>query len=109
MESDTLPNSVLDATSLGFGRTTDLSLLVPYIEKYHAVLADIWEQRTHAIAESIVQQYYPAALASQELLDATQAWLDAHPTAPAALVRLVSENRDSIARALRAQARDAQG
>lgn len=109
VESDTLPNSVLDATSLGFGRTTDLTLLVPYIEKYHAVLADIWEKRTHAIAESIVQQYYPAALASQELLDATQAWLDAHPTAPAALVRLVSENRDSIARALRAQARDARG
>ena len=78
------------------------------MEKYHAMLAGIWEQRTHAIAESIVQQYYPAALASQGLLDATQAWLDANTSAPAALVRLVSENRDSIARALRAQARDAQ-
>ena len=108
VESDALPNSVLDATSQGFGRATDLSLLEPYVEKYHAMLAGIWEQRTHAIAESIVQQYYPAALASQGLLDATQAWLDANTSAPAALVRLVSENRDSIARALRAQARDAQ-
>ncbi len=108
VESDALPNSVLDATSQGFGRATDLSLLEPYVEKYHAMLAGIWEQRTHAIAESIVQQYYPAALASQGLLDATQAWLDANGSAPAALLRLVSENRDSIARALRAQARDAQ-
>ena len=63
----------------------------------------------HAIAEGIVQQFYPAALASRELLEATQAWLDANREAPAALVRLVSENRDSIARALRAQERDAAG
>ena len=107
VESDELPNSVLDATSLGFGRAMDPAVLQPYVEKYHAMLSEVWERRTHAIAESIVQQFYPAALASRELLDATQAWLDAHREAPAALVRLVSENRDSITRALRAQARDA--
>ena len=109
VESDQLPNSVLDATSLGFGRAVDPTLLLPYVEKYHAMLLEVWDKRTHAIAESIVQQFYPAALANQELLDATQAWLDAHHDAPAALVRLVSENRDSIARALRAQDRDARG
>ncbi|MDF2092888.1 aminopeptidase N [Knoellia sp. 3-2P3] len=109
VESDQLPNSVLDATSLGFGRAVDPTLLLPYVENYHAMLLEVWDRRTHAIAESIVQQFYPAALANQELLDATQAWLDAHRDAPAALVRLVSENRDSIARALRAQERDARG
>ena len=36
-----------------------------------------------------------------------EAWLTAHPDAPAALRRLVAENRDPIARALRAQQRDA--
>lgn len=107
VESDELPNSVLDATSLGFGRASDPAVLLPYVEKYHAMLSEVWERRTHAIAESIVQQFYPAALASRELLEATQAWLDANRGAPAALVRLVSENRDSIARALSAQARDA--
>jgi aminopeptidase N len=109
VESDALPNSVLDATSQGFSRAVDVALLEPYVERYHAMLLGMWESRTHAIAESIVQQFYPAALASRELLDATQSWLDAHREAPAALVRLVSENRDTIARALRAQARDAQG
>jgi aminopeptidase N len=87
VESDELPNSVLDATSLGFGRAVDPAVLQPYVEKYHAVLLDIWQKRTHAIAESIVQQFYPAALASRELLEATQAWLDANREAPAALVR----------------------
>jgi len=109
VETDGLPNSVLDATSLGFGRALDVSVLEPYVEKYHTMLLDTWEKRTHAIAEVIVSQFYPAALASQDLLDASQAWLDAHRDAPAALVRLVSENRDTIARALRAQARDSQG
>lgn len=109
VESDGLPNSVLDAVSLGFGRALDVSVLEPYVEKYHTMLLDTWQKRTHAIAEVIVSQFYPAALASQDLLDESQAWLDAHRDAPAALVRLVSENRDTIARALRAQARDAQG
>ena len=37
------------------------------------MLLDTWEKRTHAIAEAIVSQFYPAALASQDLLDASQA------------------------------------
>ena len=51
--------------------------------------------------------FYPSVLADQRLHDATEAWLTAHPDAPAALRRLVTENRDPIARAMRAQQRDA--
>ena len=43
------------------------------------------------------------------LRDRTQAWLDANPHAPAALRRLVVENRDPVVRALAAQERDARG
>ena len=80
---------------------TDLTLLEPYVEKYHAMLDTASGSKgTHAIVEIlIVQQFYPAALASQELLDATQAWLDANLRARGPALRLVSENRDSIARA----------
>jgi aminopeptidase N len=67
----------------------------------------VWQSRTHAIAEAILVSYYPTVLASAELLQASQEWLDAHPEAPAGLLRLVAENRDGIARALSAQARDA--
>ena len=55
----------------------------------------------------VVYGFYPRPLVDRELHDATQAWLDAHPEAPAALRRLVVENRDPVARALAAQARDA--
>jgi aminopeptidase N len=55
-----------------------------------------------------VTMFYPRTLASQELHDATQHWLDTNPDAHPALRRLVAENRDPVARALRAQARDAE-
>ncbi|MCE1178920.1 MAG: aminopeptidase N [Micrococcales bacterium] len=101
------PNSVIDALGLGFGRPGDLSLLTPYVQRYHDALLDVAGSRTHAIVESIVQGFYPMALASAELRDASQAWLDAHEDAPASLRRLVSENRDAVTRALGAQERDA--
>jgi aminopeptidase N len=46
-------------------------------------------------------------LADSELVDASQSWLDANPQAAAALRRVVSENRDGVARALAVQERDA--
>ncbi|GMA85783.1 hypothetical protein GCM10025868_10330 [Angustibacter aerolatus] len=49
---------------------------------------------------------FPSVLADESLLEASDAWLAAHPDAVAALRRLVSENRDAVARALRVQARD---
>ena len=101
------PNSVVDAHALGFGRAADPALLTPFVERYHAALEEVWAQRTHAIAEGIVIGFYPMTLAGPELLAATQAWLDEHPSAPAGLRRTVAESRDTVARAVRAQERDA--
>ena len=106
VENGRLPNSVVEATALGFGRANDPDLLRPFVERYHAGLLDMWTARTHAVGEAVVTGFYPLALADRELLRATEAWLDEHRDAPAALVRLVSENRDAVARALRAQERD---
>ncbi|USQ75458.1 aminopeptidase N [Ornithinimicrobium cryptoxanthini] len=107
VEHDGLPNAVLAQTALGFGRVHDTALLEPYVERYHSALSSVWESRTHHIAESIVVRFYPHVLADQHLLDATVAWLDANPEAPSGLRRTVAENRDTVARALKAQERDA--
>ena len=64
---------------------------------------------SHAIVESVVRLFYPRGLADRALVDASEAWLAAHPEAPAALRRLVGENRDPVARAVAAQERDARG
>jgi len=107
VESDELPNAVLAATALGFGRVHDTALLEPYVERYHEQVASVWDARTHHIAESIAVGFYPMALADQRLLDATSAWLDANSAAPSGLRRTVAESRDAVARAVAAQERDA--
>ncbi|HSU74117.1 MAG TPA: aminopeptidase N [Terrabacter sp.] len=109
VERNDLPNQMVEAVSAGFRRSIDLSLLEPYVEKYHAMLVDAWGQRSVAIGERVVGGFYPFALASQELKDASDAWLAAHADAAPGLVRTVAENRDTIGRALLAQERDRRG
>jgi len=108
IEEEGLPNQTVDAVAQGFVKVHDPALLTPYIGKYHAMLTKLWASRTHAIADSIVGGFYPVTLASRELVDASQSWLDENPDATAALRRVISENRDGVRRALAAQERDAQ-
>jgi len=106
IEQEGLPNQTVDAIAQGFVRAHDTALLSTYVEKYHAMLNTLWASRTHAIAESIVEGFYPVTLANRELVEASESWLDANPEATPALRRVVSENRDGVTRALAAQQRD---
>ena len=107
-EGSGLPNAVVDAVAHGFTRPgTPAPLLSPFVERYHAMLDTVESRGSHALVEAIVYGFYPRPIADGELLEATQQWLDGHRDAPAALRRLVGENRDPIARALAAQERDA--
>ena len=108
MEATGLPNQMVVAVGAGFVRVPDLALLEPYVERYHAMLLDAWKARSVAIGERVVDGFYPMRLTNAELLAATEAWLAANTEAPPGLFRLVAENRDTLARALRVQARDAQ-
>lgn len=108
VEGDGLPNAVVEATALGFTRPgTPAGLLRPFVERYHALLDTVEGRGSHALVETIVSGFYPRPIADAGLRDRTQAWLDANPHAPAALRRLVVENRDPVVRALAAQERDA--
>ncbi|WP_419819081.1 aminopeptidase N [Glaciibacter flavus] len=104
---DTAPNTIVRVTALGFLRASDPSLLKPFVKQYFDMLDMVWDRRSYAIAEKLVDGLYPSPLADQELVDASQDWLDSHADRPAALRRLVIENLAGVQRALRAQARDA--
>jgi aminopeptidase N len=106
VESDKLPNAVQEAVIAGFVQTDQRELLAPYTDRYFEVLADVWESRSHEMAQQIAVGLYPTVQVSGETLDKTDAWLtSAEPSA--ALRRLVSESRAGVERALRAQAADA--
>jgi aminopeptidase N len=106
IESAELPNAIVRNVTLGYSHTNDPSSLSELIEPYFAALNSIWKDRTYKIAEYIVVGLYPSTLVSHELVDATNAWLDANEDVPA-LRRLVSENLAGVERALRAQEKDA--
>ncbi|MCW4459717.1 aminopeptidase N [Microbacterium sp. MPKO10] len=106
IDDESLPNTIVAHTALGFRRALDPSVLDEFVDSYFDVLIDVWNTRTYKIAEYVAEGLYPASLANERLRDATASWLDTHAE-PVALRRLVVENLAGVERALAAQARDA--
>jgi aminopeptidase N len=106
VESDKLPNAVQEAVIGGFVQTDQRELLAPYTERFFEVVKDIWDSRSHEMAQQIAVGFYPSIQVTEETLLRTDTWLaEAEPGA--ALRRLVSESRAGVERALKAQAADA--
>jgi len=104
VESDELPNAILDATVGGFAQPDQRDLLTPYVEKYFDALTDIWKTRTNEIAQSLTMGLFPSLLASEDILKRADKFLANDKDAGS--TRLVRELRDNVARALRCQAID---
>jgi aminopeptidase N len=101
-----LSNALQGSAVTGFMRVLDRTLLEPYSEKYFAAVPGIVATRTHALAQQIVVGLYPALLTTQATIDRTDGFLASLPAESAALRRMMLENRDGVARALRARAAD---
>ena len=106
VESDKLPNAVQEAVIGGFVQTGQRELLAPYTDKFFAAVKDVWDSRSHEMAQQIVVGLYPSVQVSEETLAKTDEWLASAEPSPA-LRRLISESRAGVERALRAQAADA--
>ena len=96
------------SSAAGFTNPAGVSLLGEFVQPYFDMLLPIWNSRSYQIAQYLIVGLYPAALANEQLRDATRAWLAANGDAPAALRRLVNENVAGVERALAVQERDAQ-
>ncbi|OUS95373.1 aminopeptidase N [Rhodococcus sp. NCIMB 12038] len=96
----TLSNDHLGAIIAGFRAGARHDLVAGYAADYFASIRSVWETRSIEIARRIVVGLFPADTS----LDAADGWRDANADAPAALHRLVLEQRDHLARDLRAQA-----
>jgi aminopeptidase N len=106
VESDKLPNAVQEAVISGFVQTDQRELLAPYTGKYFEAVKDVWDSRSHEMAQQIVVGLYPTVQVSEETLAKTDAWLASAEPVPA-LRRLIMESRAGVERALKAQAADA--
>jgi aminopeptidase N len=106
VEKGELSNAIQASAVAGFTRVLDTDLLEPYAGKYFDAVPGIVAQRTNALAQQIVVGLYPAQLTTQATVDRTDEFLAALPEDSAALRRMMLENRDGVARALRARAAD---
>ena len=103
---ENVPNETHRSICLAFMRFGQEELLAPYVEKYLQAADDIWERLGTQKASTALEYTFPAPLASPELLERLDTWLDSSPANPGAK-RYVREGRDDVARALRAQEKDA--
>lgn len=104
---DDQPNTIVRTTGLGFQRAVDAAVFEAFVPQYFDQLESMWATRTYAIADDLIEGFWPVSLANEQLAQAAREWLNAHDDAPAPLRRLISENLDGTVRALAAQKRDA--
>ncbi|GAA5229173.1 aminopeptidase N [Paeniglutamicibacter antarcticus] len=105
----TLSNLEQRAAISGFNRVHDPKLISSYLEEYFASVGTVWKSKSYEIAQQIATGLYPSAQVSESTLATTDAFLGALGDSSPALHRLIVESRESVVRALAAQAADAEG
>ncbi|GAA4483094.1 aminopeptidase N [Microbacterium panaciterrae] len=95
-----LTNDHLDATIAGFGAGGRRDLISDFDAEYFERIGAAWAERSIEIASRLVRGLYPDA----ETTRLVDAWLADNPDAPAALRRLIGEQRDHQQRAIRVRA-----
>jgi aminopeptidase N len=105
--TDELSNALVNSASLAFGRVLDPKSLQPFVAQYFASVLKVWEDKTYHMAEYLLINLYPLALANKELVSETEAFLaKAEVQSKPALRRIIIENLANVERALNAQQRD---
>jgi aminopeptidase N len=105
--SGKLPNATFRAVLSGFFADDQDELVEPYGSRYFEVIGDVWRDWKPDMAQWFVARAYPHDTVSEATLGAADDYL-ARTDPPPGLRRLLVENRDGTARALRCQQRDRQ-
>ncbi|WP_020577297.1 aminopeptidase N [Actinopolymorpha alba] len=108
VDRDDVPNQTQFKTIRGFWQPGQEELLEPYVDRYLDAAGWVWDRKGNEMAQYVLIGLFPRQLATQATVDRVQAWLDDNQPVPA-VRRLVMEGVADVQRALRAQARDAQG
>ncbi len=98
-----IPNETRRSVAYAFQVPGQPELLEPYVERYLTMAETVLEEKGVWMAQVALIPLFPLANPSRATLDKVDEWLET-TGAGAATVRYVSEGRDDLARALRAQA-----
>jgi aminopeptidase N len=105
---ENLSNTIHAYTCRGFNVALQSELVAPFVDRYFAILIELWNTKGYEIAETTATMLFPGFVVTEETLSKAQNWLDVTgKDAPNALRRVITEGRDALARSLRAQKKDA--
>ncbi len=107
VERDDVPNETMRSIAFSFHQAGQDDVLEPYTARYLTAARTIWEERSVHQATTVLSYLFPRTIATQQTLDAVDAWLESAEVNPAAR-RYVAEGRSDLERALAAQRLDAQ-
>jgi aminopeptidase N len=105
IDNHDLANALLESTVGGFSQPDQRELLEPFVDKYFAVIAEVWETRTNEIAQTLTLGLFPSLLGSPAILAKADAFIA--NSIDVGAIRLIRELRDNVARSLRCQSVDA--
>ena len=105
--TENLSNTIHAYTCRGFNVALQSELVAPFVDRYFAILIELWNTKGYEIAETTATMLFPGFVVTEETLSKAQNWLDVTgKDAPNALRRVITEGRDALARSLRAQKKD---
>jgi aminopeptidase N len=102
-DSAGVPADVLRSVARAFYQPAQAELLAAYTERYFELLPRLWLESSGHLRVARANALFPVTAAGPALIDRIDAFLAASPR-DAGLVRVLSERRDQVQRALRSRA-----
>ena len=101
-----LTNSELHSILAGISYMDHEEVLKNFVDKYFDSVSNLWNARTHEIGQSLVTGLFPSTNINQEVVKKCDEFLDNNKELAVGARRIIVEQRDSLARALKAQNSD---
>ncbi|HEY2792397.1 MAG TPA: aminopeptidase N, partial [Micromonosporaceae bacterium] len=101
-ESEELGYEGVQEVAVAFTDPGQAELLQPYVERYFQALPGLWASRSEVYRMLLCAMIFPHYAASLELIEQVDSFLAAGDRDPA-LVRLLTEQRDRVTRALKSR------
>ncbi len=101
--NESLPNSEIHSALGGLSYIDHAEIMKNFIDKYFESVATLWNSRTHEIGQSLVTGLFPSSNITQEVIEKSDKFLAKNKDLAVGARRIIIEQRDALARALRAQ------
>ena len=101
-----LTNSEIHSILGGLSYMDHAEIMKNFVDTYFDSVAKLWNSRTHEVGQSLVTGLFPSTNISNEVIRKCDEFLDKNKELAVGARRIIIEQRDSLARALKAQNAD---